>query len=69
MDGMDQRYWNNKVHPRSSPVIRSLWPLLKKDGLALQYFIFLPLWTFLVYESLPKNLVSRLIHLVPHPLD
>ena len=57
-----------RYFPKRSTVIRSLWPLLKKDGLALQYFIFLPLWTFLAYESLPTNLVSRLIHLVPHLL-
>ena len=41
----------------------SLWPLLKKDGLALQYFIFLPLWLFLSYESAPLTL-TRIIHLV-----
>jgi hypothetical protein len=38
--------------------------LLKKDGLALQYFIFLPLWVFLGYESLPTNLFTRFIHVV-----
>lgn len=68
MDCMDKYNRNNKVITSHSLLIYSLWPLLKKDGLALQYFIFLPLWTFLSYESLPTNQLSRLIHLVPFPL-
>lgn len=41
----------------------SLWPLLKKDGLALQYFIFLPLWVYLSYESYPLDMTT-IIHMV-----
>jgi uncharacterized protein YqhQ len=49
-------------------VVRSdvrLWPLLKKDGLVLQYVIFLPLWVYLAYESLPTHTLNKSIHLVP----
>jgi alpha-1,3-glucosyltransferase len=42
----------------------SLWPLLKKDGLALQYFIFLPLWAYLSY---PLD-VTTIIHMVSPPI-
>jgi alpha-1,3-glucosyltransferase len=44
----------------------SLWPLLKKDGLTLQYVVYLPLWTYLAYESLPSNIFSRFVHIVCH---
>jgi alpha-1,3-glucosyltransferase len=60
-------------HPPALPTLlsfftklSSLWPLLKKDGLALQYFIFLPLWVYLSYESYPLDMTT-LIHMVVLP--
>lgn len=46
------------------PTDKSLWPLLKKDGLELQYFIYLLFWVYLAWEGFPSNLFSRIIHLV-----
>lgn len=76
MDNLDQYHLHNIVPPllpfyqiKSSllDINSSLWPLLKKDGLALQYFIFLPLWLFLSYEPTPLTL-TKMIHLVTPPL-
>jgi hypothetical protein len=72
----------SSLPPRTSPPVSSplsfwssccrsdvrLWPLLKKDGLVLQYVIFLPLWVYLAYESLPTHPVTKTIHLVPNSL-
>ena len=55
-------------HLLQTKLTGSLWPLLKKDGLVLQYFIFTPLWIYLAYESLPANGVTRLIHVVFLPV-
>jgi ALG6, ALG8 glycosyltransferase family len=74
-DPIDRQWtiWINTISTISYPILlqsyfsntkNSLWPLLKKDGLALQYFIFLPLWLFLSYEPTPLTL-SKIIHLVP----
>jgi alpha-1,3-glucosyltransferase len=51
------------ISPQSG-VKYSLWPLLKKDGLILQYSIFVPLWTYLAYEAQATNFLTRVIHLV-----
>jgi alpha-1,3-glucosyltransferase len=57
----EERKWTVWINIIST---MSLWPLLKKDGLALQYFIYLPLWTFLAYEGLPNQFLTRFIHIV-----
>jgi hypothetical protein len=46
---------------------KSLWPLLKKDGVGLQYLIILPFWAYLGYEGLPEHRLASVIHMVRPP--
>jgi alpha-1,3-glucosyltransferase len=57
----EERKWTVWINIISTT---SLWPLLKKDGLALQYFIYLPFWLYLAFEGLPNALFSQFIHIV-----
>ncbi|KAK9454546.1 glycosyl transferase [Dipodascopsis uninucleata] len=50
-------YWINNV------AMFSLWPLLKRDGLVMQYFVIIFLWNWLMesFSKLPDTLFGKLI--------
>ncbi|KAK9324436.1 glycosyl transferase [Lipomyces orientalis] len=55
MNAQSYIYWINNI------AVFSLWPLLKRDGLALQYFVisFLANWLMASFTKLPDSLLGK----------